>query len=139
MFKSPSKQTDIPLDPTETGRVGFQEEVSGARFQSAKQNSKRDDVVAWLRDAHAMETSHIENLHHLVRISKEYPGLQAHFEDHIAVSTRQRDEIDRELKRLGANRSVVKDWGMRLTAQLQPLVGKFARGHAEKLSLGARL
>jgi len=101
--------------------------VNAVRTQRSSSRPKRDDVVAWLRDAHSMETSHIGNLHQLVGFSNQHPVLKSHFEHHIAVSMCQRDEIGQELERLGAYRSVVKDWGMMVTAQLQPFLCNFTR------------
>ena len=83
MFKLRSKESDS----SEVEGVSFQSrKLNAARFHSLKRNTNRDDVVAWLRDAHAMESSHIENLHQLAETSKQYPVLQRHFQDHIAVT-----------------------------------------------------
>ena len=68
-------------------------------------STKRDDVIAWLRDAHALEAAHVDSLDRLIRLSDEYPQLKNELQKHHAISTKQRDEIEQELARFGSRQS----------------------------------
>ena len=57
-------------------------------------STKRDDVMSWLRDAHAMEAAHVDNLDRLIRLSDEYPQLKMQLQKHLAMSSKQRVEIE---------------------------------------------
>ncbi len=56
-------------------------------------NTKKDDLISWLRDAHAMEAAHVDNLERLIGLSDEYPQLKTQLQSHLEVSKRQRDDI----------------------------------------------
>jgi ferritin-like metal-binding protein YciE len=100
-------------------------------------NRQQGDVMAWLRDAHAMEAGTIDNLERLIGLSDEYPQLKSQLAHHLEVSKRQRDEIERALERLGTDRSKLKDWAMRLAGQMEPLVSWFTRDSMPKNCLAA--
>jgi ferritin-like metal-binding protein YciE len=100
-------------------------------------NTKQDDVISWLRDAHAMEAGTITNLERLIGLSDDYPQLKTMLQRHLEISNRQRDEIQRELERLGADTSTLKDWAMRLAGQLQPLASWLTRDTLPKNCLAA--
>ena len=100
-------------------------------------NKKQDDVLSWLRDAHAMEAGTIVNLERLIGLSDEYPQLKTQLQNHLAVSKRQRDEIQRELESLGSDTSVLKDWAMKLAGQAEPLVSRLVRDSMPKNCLAA--
>jgi ferritin-like metal-binding protein YciE len=95
-------------------------------------STKRDDVMSWLRDAHAMEAAHVDNLDRLIRLSDEYPQLKMQLQKHLAMSSKQRVEIEQELERFDTNRSIVKDWVMKFTGQIEPLVSKFTHDSMPK-------
>jgi ferritin-like metal-binding protein YciE len=100
-------------------------------------NSKQDDVMSWLRDAHAMEAGAITNLERLIGLSDDYPQLKSQLQKHLGVSKRQRDEIQRELERLGADASTLKDWAMKLTGLFEPLASRLTRDTLPKNCLAA--
>jgi ferritin-like metal-binding protein YciE len=95
-------------------------------------STKRDDVIAWLRDAHAMEAAHVDNLDRLIRLSDNYPQLKSQLQKHLVISTKQRDEIEQELARFDTSRSVLKDWAMKFTGQVEPLVSRFTQDSIPK-------
>jgi ferritin-like metal-binding protein YciE len=95
-------------------------------------STKRDDVIAWLRDAHAMEAAHVDSLDRLIRLTDEYPQLKNELQKHLALSTRQRDEIEQVLARFDSSRSILKDWAMRFTGQIEPLVSRFTQDSVPK-------
>ena len=100
-------------------------------------NTKQNDVVAWLRDAHAMEAAHVDNLERLIGLANDYPQLKAQLQRHLEASKRQRDEIERELERLGSDTSTLKDWAMRLSGRIEPLLSMFTRDAMPKHCLAA--
>lgn len=69
----------------------------------------KDTLIAWLRDAHAMEKSTVDNQERLIERLKDYPQLSARFQQHLEESRRQVERIEGCLDRLGADRSVLKD------------------------------
>jgi ferritin-like metal-binding protein YciE len=67
-------------------------------------------LVAWLRDAHAMERAAVDTLDHLAqRLNRRYPELAARFRQHWQESLGQVERIERCLKELGSDTSTFKD------------------------------
>jgi ferritin-like metal-binding protein YciE len=95
-------------------------------------STKRDDVIAWLRDAHAMEAAHVDNLDRLIRLSDDYPQLKSQLQKHLSISTRQRDEIEQNLAQFDTSRSLLKDWAMKISAQVEPFVSRFTHDSVPK-------
>ena len=84
--------------------------------------SKKDDLIAWLRDAHAMEAATTDNLERLIGRADDYPQLKSQLQRHLEVSRRQKEEIEQQLKTLGSDTSTLKDLAMRLTGRIEPLL-----------------
>ena len=59
-------------------------------------NSPRENLVQWLRDAHAMEVGTLDDLHNLAARVGTYPELQARLRQHIEET----DGQERRLKEL---------------------------------------
>jgi len=67
-------------------------------------------LVAWLRDAHAMERATVDTLDHLAgRLNRRYPELAAGFRRHWQESLGQAERIETCLKGLGSDTSTFKD------------------------------
>ena len=67
-------------------------------------------LVAWLRDAHAMERATVDTLDHLAdRLHSVQPELAARFRQHWQESLGQVERIETCLKDLGADSSTFKD------------------------------
>lgn len=67
-------------------------------------------LVAWLRDAHAMERATVDTLDHLAeRLNRPYPEIAARFRQHWQESLGQVERIERCLKQLGSDTSTFKD------------------------------
>jgi ferritin-like metal-binding protein YciE len=98
---------------------------------------KRDELIAWLRDAHAMEAATIDNLERLIPRTGGYPELKARLERHLENSRRQADEIRQQLERMGSDTSTLKDWAMRLTGRIEPLLAAFTRDELPKNCIAA--
>ena len=67
-------------------------------------------LVAWLRDAHAMERATVDTLDHLAdRLYRPYPELAARFRQHWQETLGQVERIETCLKGLGSDTSTFKD------------------------------
>jgi len=99
-------------------------EISTAtrRMVGTMARSKKDDLIAWLRDAHAMEAATTDNLERLITRADKYPQLKTQMQGHLEVSRRQKDELEEQLKALGSDTSTLKDMAMRLAGRLEPLL-----------------
>lgn len=104
----------------------------------------RQQIVAWLRDAHAMEQS-IENvLQAQIADAKEMPELRARLEQHVTETRRHRDEVEAALAELNETPSTMKSMaggfmGMAQGASmamfrdelLKGVIGNYAMEHFE--------
>lgn len=88
--------------------------------------SRKDELIAWLRDAHAMEAATTDNLERLIARADEYPQLKSQMQLHLEVSRRQTAELEQILSGLGADTSTLKDLAMRLAGRLEPLLSAVA-------------
>ena len=84
-----------------------------------------------------MEAATVDNLETLIGHADDYPALKRKLEEHRAVSERQRDEIERMLESLGTDTSTLKDWAMKMTGQMQPLLSKLTPDTMPKNCLAA--
>jgi|SRR5579884_618317 len=99
--------------------------------------SGKDDLIAWLRDAHAMEAATTDNLERLIARADKYPELKMQMQRHVEVSRRQKDEIEAQLKALGSDTSTLKDMAMRLAGRLEPLLSGIAADDMPKHCIAA--
>src|SRR5687768_9023637 len=97
----------------------------------------RDNLIAWLRDAHAMEAATVRNLEQLIKRAGDYPSLKARLETHLQVSRRQATDLEAQLKTLGADTSTLKDLAMRFTGWIEPFLGALAPDEMPKHCLAA--
>lgn len=100
-------------------------------------DSKQDDVLAWLRDAHAMEAATVDNLERLIGLADGYDQLQEQLKKHAGVSQRQKEDLEQQLEELGADPSTLKDWTMKAGGWLEPLFSRFAADSVPKNCLAA--
>lgn len=94
-----------------------------------------DNLIAWLRDAHAMEeqaetmlASQFERLGH-------YPELKARIGRHIAETKQHAALLKGCLDRLGDGNSILKDAAAKVAAMAQGLSGVFATDEVVKGTL----
>jgi len=67
-------------------------------------------LIAWLRDAHAMERATVDTLDRLAeRLRRRYPELAARFRQHWQESLGQVERIEKCLKELRSDTSTFKD------------------------------
>jgi ferritin-like metal-binding protein YciE len=98
---------------------------------------KQDTLIAWLRDAHAMEAATLVNLERLIGRADGYPQLKSELQRHLQVSRRQREEVEQQLKNLGSNTSTLKDMGLRFIGWMEPVLGALAPDEMPKHCLAA--
>jgi ferritin-like metal-binding protein YciE len=84
--------------------------------------SKKDEVITWLRDAHAMEAATCDNLERLITRADNFPALKTAMQRHLEVSRRQAKDIEAQLKNLGSDTSVLKEGAMRLVGRLEAML-----------------
>ena len=67
---------------------------------------QKHTLVAWLRDAHAMERTTVDTLDHLAeRLDRPFPDLARRFRQHWQESLDQVERIEACLKELGSDSS----------------------------------
>jgi ferritin-like metal-binding protein YciE len=69
----------------------------------------RQTLIAWLRDAHAMERASVDSLDRMADRLARFPELAAGLREHWRVSLTQAQHIESCLKRLGSDTSTFKD------------------------------
>ncbi|WPO00240.1 ferritin-like domain-containing protein [Pseudomonas sp. MUP55] len=83
----------------------------------------QENVLDWLRDAHAMEQQAEKMLKAQSERLEHYPQLKARIDQHIQETLGQQALIDECLTRLGGNASTLKDIGGKLMAFGQAVGG----------------
>ena len=102
---------------------------------AATASASREHLVAWLRDAHAMELQAVEVLERQAARLEHYPELLAKVRAHLAQSHGQAQRVGRCLERLGADTSGVKDAAGKVVGTAQQLSGLFAGDEVVKSAL----
>jgi ferritin-like metal-binding protein YciE len=72
-------------------------------------SKERDTLIAWLRDAQAMEGQAMSLLEHQLARLASYPELSARLEEHLEGTRRQQRELEGCLEELGADTSLLKE------------------------------
>ena len=83
----------------------------------------QENLLDWLRDAHAMEQQAEKMLKAQSERLKHYPELKARIDEHIEETLGQQQLIDECLTRLGGSASTLKDVGGKLMAFGQAVGG----------------
>lgn len=86
----------------------------------------RDHLLAWLRDAHAMERQAEQMLKAQAARIENYPKMKARIEQHLEETLGQQRLLEGCLQRLGSSPSVVKDTMGTMAAMGQAIGGMFA-------------
>lgn len=84
---------------------------------------KRDHLIDWLRDAHAMEQQAEQMLSAQKSRLENYPKLRTRIEKHIEETQGQKAILEQTLSRLDAEPSTLKDMGGKLMAFGQAVGG----------------
>jgi ferritin-like metal-binding protein YciE len=85
--------------------------------------TKQDNLLDWLRDAHAMEQQAESMLKAQADRLEHYPQLKARIEQHINETLGQQQLLKAAIERLGGSTSTFKDMGGKLMAFAQGLGG----------------
>ena len=73
----------------------------------------KQTLVAWLRDAHAMERASVDSLDRMADRLARFPDLASGFREHWRQSLAQVQQIEVCLKKLGSDTSTFKDLASR--------------------------
>ncbi len=94
--------------------------------------SAEDNLLDWLRDAHAMEQQAETMLKATTSRLENYPTLKARLESHIDETREQARLIKSCIDRRGSGTSAVKDMAAKATATAQGLSGMFVSDEVVK-------
>jgi ferritin-like metal-binding protein YciE len=83
----------------------------------------KDDLLAWLRDAHAMELQAIEMLEKQERRVSDYPALQARLREHVEETRGQARLLEDCIRRRNSSTSTLKDLAGKFMGTMQALSG----------------
>jgi ferritin-like metal-binding protein YciE len=83
----------------------------------------QENLLDWLRDAHAMEQQAEKMLKAQSERLEHYPQLKARIDQHIEETLGQQQLVDQCLARLGGSSSTLKDMGGKLMAFGQAVGG----------------
>lgn len=97
----------------------------------------RQNYLAWLRDAHAMEKQALTMMEGMASRLENYPQLRARIRDHIQETEGQLAALTRLLDRKGAESSPVKDTVGQVTAFAQSMSGLFTPDEVVKGTLAS--
>jgi ferritin-like metal-binding protein YciE len=86
----------------------------------------RENLTAWLRDAHAMEHQAIEILEKQANRLEHYPELRAKIRTHLDETHRQAERVEHCLRDLGTDTSSIKTAAGKMIGTAQQLSGLFA-------------
>ena len=86
----------------------------------------RENLTAWLRDAHAMENQAIEILEKQANRFEHYPELRAKVRSHLDETHRHAERVERCLHQLGTDTSALKTALGKMVGTAQQLSGLFA-------------
>jgi ferritin-like metal-binding protein YciE len=99
--------------------------------------SPQEHLLAWLRDAHAMEQQAETMLESQIARLKHYPELRKKLEEHLEETRRQAQMVNDCIERLGGGTSAVKDTMGKMMAFGLGLSGLFVDEEVIKGSLAS--
>lgn len=82
-----------------------------------------ENLMHWLRDAHAMGKQAIESIENQQDRMKNYPELQAWANAHVDAANHHRELIRECIERRGGNTSSLKDAAMAVMGTVQHITG----------------
>ena len=83
----------------------------------------QDNLLDWLRDAHAMEQQAENMLEAQVERLENYPQLRTRIQQHLEETHQQRAQLETCLQRLGSSPSTLKDISAKVMAFGQGMAG----------------
>ncbi|HJP98644.1 MAG TPA: ferritin-like domain-containing protein [Rhodanobacteraceae bacterium] len=97
--------------------------MSTARKEMNEHDPARENLLDWLRNAHAMEKQAEKMLEGQAKRLENYPEVKARIEQHITETKRQARDVEQCLKSLGEDTSALKDTGGKAMALMQAMGG----------------
>lgn len=97
----------------------------------------RENYLAWLRDAHAMEEQALTMMQGMLSRLENYPALSARIRAHISETERQEATLRQMLEARASDTSMLKDLMGKMTAGGQALSGLFASDEVVKGSMAS--
>lgn len=97
----------------------------------------KENLLDWLRDAHAMEEQAEKMLTSTAERLQNYPELRARIEQHIEETRQQSLQVRACIERLGGDTSAIKDITARMVAMAQGMSGVFVSDEVVKASLAS--
>ncbi len=94
-----------------------------------------ENLITWLKDAHAMEQSAISIAEKQSKRLENYPRMKAKVDEHLEVTRRQADLVASRLEDLGADTSATKDLMARFTGTMQAFGSITAADEAVKMHM----
>jgi ferritin-like metal-binding protein YciE len=91
-----------------------------------------ENLMAWLRNAHAMEEQAETMLTALAGRTGDYPEVKALIEKHLAETQRQAESLQECIKRRGGDTSTLKDMAGKVIAFGQGMSGMFVEDEIVK-------
>jgi ferritin-like metal-binding protein YciE len=84
-----------------------------------------EDLMAWLRNAHAMEEQAVTMLEALAGRTGDYPSVKTRVEQHLAETRKQAEVLEGCIKRRGGDTSTLKVMAAKVIAFGQGMSGMF--------------
>ena len=81
----------------------------------------KDQLIAWLNDAHGMENALMEILEHQIKDAKDYPQVRPRLEQHLEQTRGHAQRVKECIERLGGKTSTIKTGMAKLFGQMQAL------------------
>ncbi|KTC78210.1 ferritin-like domain-containing protein [Legionella brunensis] len=75
---------------------------------------RKELLLHWLRDAHAMEKQSEQMLRTQIFRLENYPRLKKHMKMHLEETIFQKEQLEKCIKRLGSHYSMLKDFSAKL-------------------------
>jgi len=92
----------------------------------------KQTLIAWLRDAHAMERASVDSLDRMADRLARFPDLAAGLREHWRRSLTQATQIEVCLKKLGSDTSTFKDLASRFIGIAQGFAVEVAQDEVVK-------
>src|SRR5688572_28861506 len=96
-----------------------------------------ENLMDWLRDAHAMEEQAEKMLAATAARLENYPVLKQRIEQHLEETRRQATLVRGCIERRGGDTSAVKDLTGRIVAMAQGMSGMFVTDEVVKASMSS--
>ncbi|WP_276809610.1 ferritin-like domain-containing protein [Castellaniella defragrans] len=97
----------------------------------------KENLLDWLRNAHAMEEQAEKMLTATAERLQHYPELRARIEQHVEETRQQALRVRQCIERLGGDTSAIKDITGKMMAMAQGLSGMFVSDEVVKASLAS--